>query len=318
MQFSGFCSALILVVFSAGVSAEQGAWALFDKVQHAVKQYNFDTSFVVLKGNKVDTYRWLHGKTDEQEIEHLIPLDTSGVDILRRNSLVYYLLTDRPPFVTRSSSITELPAVLFESRATIEKLYHAVAGSNSVMSGRTAQLLRLTALAGSRFSYWLWLDAETGFPLRVDTVDADNQVLERWMVVHMQLKPTLPTELVNLLSAELPAEPVQLAGNVVAESADFQLGWLPEGYQLAAQQTAFTTQNNAVLASWLLTDTVEASAMDFYLRLREVKRLAGHPKVHIHGSGVSCLGMGANAFDNQLLSDGNHIHCIHLQTGINP
>ena len=72
MRFSGVCSAIVILVLSGAVSAEQAGWQLFDKVQHAVKHYNFDTSFVVLKGGKVDTYRWLHGKTAEQEIEHLV------------------------------------------------------------------------------------------------------------------------------------------------------------------------------------------------------------------------------------------------------
>ena len=253
MQFSGFCSALILCVLSAAVSAEQGAWALFDKVQHAVKQYNFDTSFVVLKGNKVDTYRWLHGRTDEQEIEHLIPLDTSGVDILRRNSLVYYLLTDRPPFVTRSNSITELPAVLFESRQTIEKLYHAVAGSNSVMSGRTAQLLRLTAKDSGRYDYWLWLDDKTGFPPRIDTMSEQQNALERWLVTHMQIVPQMPDSLSALLQTDLP--PAAESGQVGAGVNKLHsLNWLPQGYIEVAQPAVSTSLDANLLSYWLLSD----------------------------------------------------------------
>ena len=66
MRFSGVCSAIVLVVFSTLAQAEQAGWALFDKVQLAVRQYNFDTSFVVLKGGKADTYRWLHGRDGSQ------------------------------------------------------------------------------------------------------------------------------------------------------------------------------------------------------------------------------------------------------------
>ncbi len=253
MRFSGFCSAIMMLTLSATVWAEQGAWALFDKVQHAVKEYNFDTSFVVLKGTKVDTYRWLHGKTDEHEIEHLIPLDTSGVDILRRDTLVYYLLADRPPFVTRSNNIAELPAVLFEPRANIEKLYHAVAGSNSLMSGRTAQLLRLTAKANGRYDYWLWLDDQTGFPLRIDTMSDQQHALERWLVTHMQIAPKLPEGLVALLQTELPPAPEQVAVATMPDKAH-QLNWLPQGYTEVSEPAALPQLDSNLLSYWLLSD----------------------------------------------------------------
>ena len=138
MRIFGLCSAIVVIVLSGVAQAEQTGWALFDKVQLAVRQYNFDTSFVVLKGGKADTYRWLHGRDGDKEIEHLIPLDTNGVDILRRGNEVYYLLADRPAFVTSASSIAELPQLLFEAPENVRKLYHAVAGSSSVMSGRSA------------------------------------------------------------------------------------------------------------------------------------------------------------------------------------
>ena len=253
MRFSGFCGALILVSLSAVATAEQGAWALFDKVQHAVKQYNFDTSFVVLKGSKVDTYRWLHGRTDQHEIEHLIPLDTSGVDILRRDAMVYYLLADRPPFVTHSQSIAELPAILFEPRANIEQLYHAVAGSNSVMSGRTAQLLRLTAKDSDRYDYWLWLDDQTGFPLRIDTMSEQQNALERWLVTHMQIAPQLPDGLVALLQTELPQAPEATPAAATAKRGH-QLNWLPQGYTEVAEPTAIPQLDSNLLSYWLLTD----------------------------------------------------------------
>lgn len=252
MRFAGVCSAVVLVVMSSLARAEQAGWDLFDKVQHAVKQYNFDTSFVVLKGSKVDTYRWLHGRTEDQEIEHLIPLDTSGVDILRRNGVVYYLLTDRPAFVTQSHSIPELPSLLFESKVQLEQLYNAVVGSSSVMSGRSAQLLRLTAKENSRYSYWLWLDDETGFPLRIDTMSDQQNALERWLVTHMQLTSEMPDNLRALMEADLPSPASDIAR--AAPSLSYKLTWLPEGYSLVSDPASIPQLESSLLGYWLLTD----------------------------------------------------------------
>lgn len=253
MRLVGLCSAMLFVVVCFGAQAEQAGWALFDKVQYAVKQYNFDASFVVMKGGKVDTFRWLHGRSDEQEIEHLIPLDTSGVDILRRDELVYYLLTDRPAFISRSDNIAELPALLFAPRDVVSNLYNAVAGSSSVMSGRSAQLLRLTAKQSGRFNYWIWLDDQTGFPLRIDTLSEQQNALERWLVTHMQITTELSDNLRALLEAQLPPAPATVH-SVISAARQHQLTWLPDGYQQVADPAEIPQLQNSLLSYWLLSD----------------------------------------------------------------
>lgn len=254
MRLSGFCSAAALLICSIVAQAEETGWGLFERVQQAVNQHNFDVSFVVIKGNQTDTYRWLHGRLPEIEIEHLVPLDTSGVDILRRDNQIYYLLTDRPAFVTSGHRISELPALLFEEQNNIRKLYDAVVGSSSMMSGRSAQLLRLTALQAGRYSYWLWVDTESGFPLRIDTISEQQNPLERWLVTHMQISPEIPASLKALAETDLPpAVPVTLSGQKAAQS-DYQLSWLPSGYQIIPEPMDIRQQQPAILGYWLLTD----------------------------------------------------------------
>ncbi|OEY69120.1 anti-sigma 24 factor [Rheinheimera salexigens] len=252
MRFQGFCCAIVLMLISTMAQAEQAGWAIFNKVQHAVKEYNFDTSFVVLKGSQVDTYRWLHGKSEQQEIEHLIPLDTNGVDILRRNELVYYLLSDRPAFVVSGHSIAELPAILFESDTKLKQLYNAVPGSSSVMSGRSAQLLRLTAKQPGRYHYWLWLDDETGFPLRIDTLSEQQAPLERWLVTHMQITPEFPENLQALLVADLPQPAAAEIKSM--PNAKQQLTWLPDAYHIITQPASIPQLESNLQSYWLLTD----------------------------------------------------------------
>lgn len=250
---------LLLLAFPA--TASNDGWLQFERSQHAVRHFNFDLTYVQVRANQINTFRWLHGVHQADgaipvttELEQLIPQDLVGTDTFRRGDRVYYATPDSPILVTLNHYIKELPAILFHEQLEIMKLYDAVPGSSTSLSGRTAQLLRLTSLASSRFSYWLWLDAETGFPLRVDTVDADNQVLERWMVVHLQVTPTLPAELLQLLTAELPDDPVMLPESNGIANNRFALNWMPEGFQILSQQIPVMTNSGNMLASWLLTD----------------------------------------------------------------
>lgn len=252
---------LLLWLTLCQVQASEDGWRLVKHSQQAVKTFNFDVSFVQQKANHVATFRWMHGIHQgdgalgiQTELEQLMAQDGSGTDTFRRNNFVYYAAPDAPMVATFNSSIKELPAILFKSPEMLSKLFDAVPGSSVALSGRNAQLVRLAARDPNRYSYWLWLDAETGFPLRVNTVNEENEVLESWMVVHMQLKPSLPVELSGLMNAQLPTEPAALSTDISSISAPFTLGWLPTGYDIVSQHQPVMTRSGRVLASWLLSD----------------------------------------------------------------
>ena len=73
------------------------------------------------------------------------------------------------------------------------------------------------------------------------------------MVVHLQIKPTFAPELLPLIIADLPAEPVSVPSQQTANSA-YRLNWLPDGYRLLPQLSPVSGQTGQLLASWLLTD----------------------------------------------------------------
>lgn len=242
------------------LSVQADDWQQFERTQQAVRKFNFDVSFVQVRPGQLITYRWLHGIHEQTgslavpvELERLLLQDGVGTDTFRRGDKVYYAAPDAPVIVTQNDSIKELPPIFFEPISVIQQLYDVVPGSSVPLSGRIAQLLRLSARDNSRYSYWLWQDAETGFPLRVDTVDEQNEVLDRWMVVHLQIKQGLPAELQSLISAQLPEQPHALVNSAVPQ-AQFNLTWLPPGYQLLSQQAPVNTRTVPVLANWLLSD----------------------------------------------------------------
>lgn len=250
-----------VVSFLQPAKADEAGWALFNKVQQSVRTHNFDVSFVVLKGGQAETYRWLHGREGAAEVEHLIPMFADSVDIIRRNNQVYYLLGDRPSLITHSNRIKELPALLFEDQARISSLYTAVAGSSSVLDGRSAQLLRLSANTLNRYHYWLWIDVETGFPLRIDTLaeqhpSNQSRALEIWQVTHLRIMPEISDNLQQLMQIELPDAGVdgsrQLADSL--QQQQHKLNWLPAGFTIVPEPLSVPQLEPEVLSYWLLSD----------------------------------------------------------------
>lgn len=251
MSWKGLSSALIILFYSNLSFAEISGWEWFERSQNSIRQYNFEASFVVIKPNQVDSYRWVHGVQNNTEIEQLMPLEQSGVEILRRDQMVYYIAPEKTPLATSSSTIKELPALLYRDIAAIKTLYDAVPGGSAQLSGRSAQLLRLTPLQNDRPGYWMWLDSQTGFPLKIDTLTVQNEVLERWVVTHILPHSTLPEALNVAASADLPQAAETLPAVSLPESP-LELSWLPVGYQQVPVAAAMVPQQ--VLEQWLLSD----------------------------------------------------------------
>ena len=61
MGWKGLSSALIILFYSNLSFAEVSGWEWFERSQSSVRQFNFEASFVVIKPNQVDSYRWVHG-----------------------------------------------------------------------------------------------------------------------------------------------------------------------------------------------------------------------------------------------------------------
>ena len=251
MSWKGLSSALIILFYSNLSFAEISGWEWFERSQSSIRQYNFEASFVVIKPNQVDSYRWVHGVQNNTEIEQLMPLEQSGVEILRRDQMVYYIAPEKTPLATNSSTIKELPALLYRDIAAIKTLYDAVPGGSAQLSGRSAQLLRLTPLQNDRPGYWMWLDSQTGFPLKIDTLTVQNEVLERWVVTHILPHSTLPEALNVAASADLP-QAAETLPTVSLPESPLELSWLPVGYQQVAVAAAMVPQQ--VLEQWLLSD----------------------------------------------------------------
>ena len=121
------------------------------------------------------------------------------------------------------------------------------------MSGHQAQLLRLSANDPGRHSYWIWVEAESGFPLRIDVMSEQQAPLERWLVTHMQISPELPDNLQRLLETELP-EPATRQSGAVLPVNGLQLTWLPDGYQLVSEPHIVPQLQQSLINYWLLSD----------------------------------------------------------------
>lgn len=230
-------SALFLLLLSFNVLAintdTESAKFWLKKLSQSLKELNFTTSFVVVKNNQVEPYHWLHGiGENELELEIFASMNGPRRDVLRQGDVVSYIVPEQEPYSVISKDIrSPIPSIFRGDITTLEDNYRFISVGRSRILGRVAQLIRIVAKDDYRFSYWLWLDQQSGLLLKMAVLTRQGQLLEQIQFTRIDVSDKLSENLVQLQLTELP--PVDKLNNRQEnKNLPWQVNWLPEGFKL--------------------------------------------------------------------------------------
>lgn len=233
-----------LAYTSASVSAQEThlaedsaqAWML--KMANAVSGLNYQISFVQLKsGGESHPYLWRHGVNEEGvTMEQISLLNGPGKEILRLGNQVSYFEPNVPPYSLRSSLINgPLPSTLLTQPTSLTDAYDFVLVGRSRISGRAAQQIRIVSKDKNRFGYNLWLDQETGLPLKLNMVDMKGLLLEQIQVTALQVTEQPHVYFSRIESAKLPQ--VLDFRQPTNNAERWQVAYIPAGMEIVKRDT---------------------------------------------------------------------------------
>lgn len=227
-------SSLLLLLsasFSAVAMENEQAESWLTRLSQSLKELNFNTSFVVVKNNQAEPYHWFHGVSeDKSELEILSLLNGPRRDVLRKADIVSYIEPELPPYSVNASHISgPIPAILSKDVSVLVDDYEFISVGRSRVLGKSAQLIRIVSRDNHRFGHWLWLDKETGLPLKLAILTRKGQLLEQIQFTHLEITESPAESLVQLAVAELP----QIIAVPQSEPKKFnwQVNWLPQGFE---------------------------------------------------------------------------------------
>ncbi len=230
-------SALFLLLLSFNVLAintdTESAKFWLKKLSQSLRELNFTTSFVVVKNNQVEPYHWLHGiGENELELEIFASMNGPRRDVLRQGDVVSYIVPEQEPYSVISKDIrSPIPSIFRGDITALEDNYRFISVGRSRILGRVAQLIRIVAKDDYRFSYWLWLDQQSGLLLKMAVLTRQGQLLEQIQFTRIDVSEKLSENLVQLQLTELP--PVgKLNNRQEHKNLPWQVNWLPEGFKL--------------------------------------------------------------------------------------
>jgi sigma-E factor negative regulatory protein RseB len=227
-------SSLLLLLstsFSAIAMENEQAESWLSRLSLSLKQLNFNTSFVVVKNNQAEPYHWFHGVSeDNSELEILSLLNGPRRDVLRKGNVVSYIEPELPPYSVYASHISgPIPAIFRQDISALASDYEFISVGTSRVLGKSAQLIRIVSRDNHRFGHWLWLDKETGLPLKLAMLTRKGQLLEQIQFTHLEITESPAESLVQLAVAELPQ--VIALPQTEPQKFNWQVNWLPQGFE---------------------------------------------------------------------------------------
>ena len=231
MKFSALFLLLVSLNTSALAAETESAKLWLEQLSKSLRELNFTTSFVVVKNNQAEPYHWLHGiGENSQELEIFSRLNGPRRDILRQGDIVSYIEPEQEPYSIISQSVqSPIPTIFSGDFSELEENYRFISVGRSRVLGRVAQLVRIVAKDKYRFSYWLWLDQETGLLLKMAILTRQGLLLEQIQFTHIEVSEKLSESLVQFQSTELP-EIIKLNNQQKNRVLAWKVDWLPQGF----------------------------------------------------------------------------------------
>lgn len=227
MQAGVFWQRAWLAVGLAGLLAvSTGAYAdaaldWLNRATAATKQLNYSGIYVYHQGEHVEVQRVLHRVDASGEQEKIEVMDGTPRQFLRINNDVYCHLPDgKHVRLERNTLRRFFPALLPAQPAGLLEYYEAKLGGIERVAGRVCQVVSLEPRDGYRYAYHLWLDKQTGLPLKSRMINDNGGVVSMFVFSEVQIgKAPAPQIFANDLTGKIVQKaafdkPVEVTWNV--------------------------------------------------------------------------------------------------------
>lgn len=269
----------------------------FEKLKSALTTSNFEASIVTLRGEKTESFQWLHGlvpqaENGQIEVERISTLIGNGISTIRIGDTVAFFEANKEPFSVRSQSIKNfLPPVFYRDVSELKDSYQFVAVSQSQIAGRAAQLIRVESKSKQTYNLWTWIDVLSGLPLRIAYVNERGDVVQQTLMTHLSLAAEPNQNILDLAKTQLPEPPsAEIASN--QDTNNWRLGFIPQGFELLKSDRHHVSISREVSDYYLFSDGL----VEFSIYVQRPIESFSSPLV-LRDGGTSFVMVHADGFD---------------------
>ncbi|MEC5343007.1 sigma-E factor regulatory protein RseB [Brenneria populi] len=223
------CLLIGSLFYSIVAPAQTASGALLQQMNHASRALNYELSFINITRQGFESVRYRHAVVNNRSLAQLVFMDGPRREIVQRGNEISYFDSDLEPFTLSSDHIVDsLPALVYADYQSIAQHYDVIPADGRVrIADRLAVGVRIISRDATRYSYAVWMDAESKLPLRVDLQDRNGERLEQFLATSLIVDDDVAKAMRPLESINLPPSlPAPAQTNV-----DFSwlAEWLPAG-----------------------------------------------------------------------------------------
>lgn len=280
------------VVQPASLVSNETAEQWLFKLKRALTKLHFDAGVISTKANKTESFKWLHGVINGEEVESIAPLIGGGITTIRKGKTVSFIEANKQVYSVEARSIRNfIPPVFYHDIDVLADSYQFVLVSKNQIGGRPAQLIRIESRDNTTFNYWVWVDGESGLPLRLEFVDQSGEVVERMLMTHLSVYTEPTADMIKISELDLP-EPVLIGIASNKDTNDWLMGWLPKGFELIKSDRHHVSISREVSDYYLYSDGL----VEFSVYIQRPLESFKSPIVLQDGA-TSFVMINANGFD---------------------
>ncbi len=158
------------------------------RVHDASRERNFTGTLVVSAAGRLGTSRIWHACDGVQQMEKIEVLTGAPRTIVRHNNEVITFVPEaRTARREVRASLGVMPELLRTQEGRIADHYRLASVGSDRVAGYAADVLQIEPKDGLRYGYRVWAEKKTGLLLKLQTLDAQQQVREQVAFTELQL-----------------------------------------------------------------------------------------------------------------------------------
>lgn len=252
----------LAICVSVPVSAESpDATELMERMAEASKALNYDGVFIYQRGSELDTMRIIHSAGIDGERERLISLTGPEREVIRDNSEVKCVYSDRQAVMVEKRGPRDIvPLALSEPITRLADHYRFSVSGEDRIADRPCWVVNIEANSEYRYNHRLWIDKEHHLVLKSTVQGLDGAPLEQVQFTRLDVLEEIPESLLqpglNGPEYERFAVEPEPASAPTAEvpGHEWRVTWLPAGFRMQDQKVQMMSADRMPVSHRVYSD----------------------------------------------------------------
>lgn len=186
---------LCLLVWPWAGSANQEATAWLDKMLDAIESLNYDGTFILVRGDHIETMEIVHGNNGNEIRERLLSLSGEAREVIRDQDVLTCVWPSSSFVVVESSrKRVGIPATVPGDVDQLSPYYHLTVHGSDRVAGYPCRYIEIRPTDTYRYGYRLCVAEESGMLLKSEMQDPQGAPIEQVMFTSIRFHEAIPKQ----------------------------------------------------------------------------------------------------------------------------